>query len=218
MRENGFSLPIHNEINGLTFNGDVCVLRPDLVKSMPTNSVALITIKKAGIKYNVMVARYVPPMEGHPYEEQIRLITKEDPRYKMEALIFDKRYLACFPFPYVKSLKQSDVVLGFDIVTKIDGIHHPPLIASKFIPWALETFADKGITHLVSDFEPDSDNGKTYWEEFERTGNKINALERTWAHRQYEKVGFKPDSEIYHFEGVPGFSKPVVFTVYNRKH
>lgn len=207
-------------LHGITVQNDICNAPASVAAQMPLYSASILKVRgNSGHEYPCQIARYVPNEPGNPYLDAYRLISGEDPRYMMEALVFDTRlFRGLFPDVLAGHLTDNSVLLGLNIKVKHDKTHLEPFHAKSFIPWALEVYKGRGLTHLLLDYEPGTDTYTAFWDEYDRNGGDVeSALDKSFAHTEYSKHGFRrlPGYEFLQMLSKPS-ARPSIYALYTK--
>lgn len=210
--------PIHNAV----YSGDACTLPVDEVAKMPMNSNTLyhVATREPGQSVDtltpVMIAKYeaevMNPMQKY-MKEVLRIVPGDDQDFIMEAFVFDVPLMRLVTADLLKDIKNSDVMIGFNFMTKKNGKHHPAIHAKQFVPWALKVLEkDRKVDYILTNNEPGSDTLEQFKSHYHLpekpdaesvTQAKIFALQHTWTYSQLVQN---------HFELVPGDSIRFIFT------
>lgn len=197
-------LPIHDTI----VRGDACNLDPQLVKDMPLNTAAnfkveVIDQENQTKHFELQLSRRPQPIV---YKQILRLVSTTDYKYIMEALELDPEYLKDVlnrkNVSFAKEITPSSRVLSFNIVSKVDGVHHPAFRAKKFIPWSFQCLnGQEKFTHILVDFELGSDTYQKFLEDLDKCGgNKLEAIKQAYSHQTKIDLGFELHPEVVHYK------------------
>ena len=217
-RENqrGLYQPIHNTVVG----GDACNLDPQLVKDMPLNAAAnfkveIIDQKNQTKCFELQLSKRPQP----PIYEQILRVIPKDGQYRMEALEHDSKFLKYVlnlkGVSFAKEITPLSRVLSFDIISKVNGVHHPAFRAKKFIPWSFQCLnGQESFTHIFVDFELGSDTYQKFLEDLKKCdGNTLEAMKHAYSHQIKIDLGFELNPEFVHHVNE---RKPCVLALYSR--
>lgn len=224
-----FYLP-YPPLMGHRVEGNACNLSPNMVKQMPLDSTAIFTVETHDQSFPIQVVK----TQSIPYQASLRLVSSSDERYKLEAHI---QRLQIFygvvrsqKLPFLRDLTSDAKIMKYDLVAKINNQHLPPLRAKEFLSWALKVFSDYHITHLLAEWEPDSDNHATFYQGVQKRNNEVSAVKQTWTHAQFTNLGFELipkigivpiDENVAKISGNKkspfGFPKTVVYALYRKK-
>ena len=193
--QSGLYLPIQDTI----VQGDACNLDPQLVKDMPLDTAAnfkveIIDQENQAKHFELQLSRRSQPRVY--YEQSLSLISTNS-KYEMEALEYDskmlKHVLNLHGVSFAKEITNSSRVLSFNIISKVDGVHHPAFRAKKFIPWSFQCLnGPKNFTHILADFEFGSDTYQKFLEDLKKCdGNELEAMKLAYSHQIKTDLGFK---------------------------
>lgn len=184
------TMRVHASLRGVKVSGDATNLSTAKVSRMPVDTVASFTTEVDGKAYPMQLVKG----ESIPYIVSVRLVSGMDPRYMFEAhLRRPGSFIATmreYGAPFATDLPSRTLAVSFDIKAKINGQHHPPMRARLFLPWAMQVLKPYNPTHVLAEWEPDSDNHQAYYEAFALSNDPMQAVEATWTHRQYSQLGF----------------------------
>lgn len=208
--------PIHDKV----IQGDACNLEPNLIKAMPINAAAnfKVEISSNENKPEHFQLQLTKHQDLPLYNRVLRLIS-QDARYRMEALEFNSQCLKLVmnerKVAFERQITPLSRVLGFNLISKIDGKHHPAFRAKKFVPWAFQCLNDgQGFNQLLVDFELGSDTYQAFIEQLKKNGeNEIEAIKQAHSHQLFTELGFSL-SQVDH--KIEQQNKPIVFALYNR--
>jgi hypothetical protein len=207
--------PIHNKL----VDGDACNLDVDLVQKMPLQTLANFRVKTSSVNnqektYALQLGRY-----SLPYYKQVLRLISADGKYRMEALEHLPQILIPFleqqQLPFAHQITPFTKVLSFNLITKVDGHHHPALRAKKFVPWAFHCLdGEKNFQYLLVDFELGSDTYAKFIQDLKSNGgNEIDAMKQAHSHPLYTALGFELVPQVtISATGI----KPAVFALYKR--
>lgn len=207
----------YSKLRGIEVDGDACKLSPALIRAMPMNHAAIYKVLVNTISHQVMVEKLSHPNQ---YIEKAIRIGTLDLDFEMVGYYYTPEFLEKVfsesPFPqYIKDMSK---VLMINIQAKKEGEHHPAIRAKHFIPWIIDVIGQENVNNIIADFEPGSDTGKKYWQDIVKGMNRIGAMENSWAHKQYAKVGFSLIPKLYFYQNPNVYAgQPTVFALYERK-
>ncbi len=188
----------YTPIMGKTIEGDATKLPVPLAQKLPPDHAGNYFTRVNGERYLIQVAKG----ESIPYAISLRLTSGQDPRFFLEANIFRMPVLLSVwksdNVPFYPDIKPKDVVMHYDLKTKIDNQHHAPLHAKAFLPWALDVLRPYKPTHVLADWEPNSTNHDAFYEAFNSNGgDAVAAARSTWTHARFTELGFELIPKIH---------------------
>ena len=187
---------------------DACALSAEAVREMPLNSIATYVVERDDQQYPLQVTK----MASRAADVTVNLQLVNDSDYWLRAYIRSQWSLARVfrDAGFVNELlKVGNVVAGFDLQTKADGERHPVFRAKAFLPWALAVLEYYGVTHLLAEWEPDSDNHAVFYRALRHhRGKKIASVRETWTHEQFTALGFTPNTSVHIYDAMNGKVSP----------
>lgn len=196
-----FPLPLgpYDGLSTVEVPNDACNVNPNLIAKMPLTTKGAYQVTTPFRRYSVYVAK----AESVPAHVTIRLTTDSE-RYKMEARVMNNRHLmhvfhvGCGHIPDILGNKKN-VVLGFDIKTKVQGEYLPHFRAKNFMPWALRALRDYRPNYILADLEPGTDTHQEFMDTYRETKDLGTTMRSNTAHRLITSCGFELIPQIYLF-------------------
>lgn len=215
------TLNLYEPLRGGIAYGDVTSLPIPRAQQMPDNSVTEFFVDTPGKIYLIQFAR----AESILYLESIKFVPAEAQDYKLEANVYRKPLLLDMfhDSPFIQELSRPDaVIMKYDLIATVNGVHFTPLRAKRFLPWALQVLdAKHHITHVMAEWEPDGLNHKQFYQALSQNGGLVDdAATKTWTHMQYSQMGLRRLSGTYFTPCLNGKTSPygnnVVYSLYTR--
>jgi len=188
-----------------------------LAQQMPINATAEIQVQVDGQEYPVQLVK----SQASPYTVSVGFRAGE---FMMDAHVLQMADLSSFfgsyNAPFLEDLSSSATAVSFEVITKINDEHFLPFRAARFLPWALNVLEPYNITHVVTMWEPDSDNHSAFYNVFNRTNDRVSAARATWSYARLTELGcdLNPKIGISNLPGAKpspyGYPSTVVTSAY----